>query len=334
MGQIAVVVARRARSARRPGRSRSRPRAGRARRAPRTSPPGRPPLTASVNAAPIVRRAAARGRRSPPPRARATAAASATRPRGQVLTPASPHGRRTACAWPTAPCSRTARCPATRNGRYSAVSQHRRRHALVDRGDGRPPALTRIRHAAAELLELGRLVERDGRQVEQPGRDDAAAPPDLGDRGDVDVVHVELRIARAAPSRRRRRAAACRRCVLEDVQPLGVRRHQPVLDAVVHHLHEVPGAVRPAVQVAELLRRRVAAAPGVRSAPPTPGAIVAKSGSSRANTSSSAPIIRQKPRSRPEDAAAGADVDVVDALAPAARRPGGCRRGSTSCRRR
>ena len=39
--------------------------------------------------------------------------------------------------------------------------------------------------------------------------------------------------------------------------------------------------------------------PGVRSADPTPGAIVAKIGSRRRTISSSPPIIRQNPRSRP-----------------------------------
>src|SRR6516162_5356373 len=37
--------------------------------------------------------------------------------------------------------------------------------------------------------------------------------------------------------------------VLQNVEPLRVRGHQPVLDAVVHHLHEVAGAGRSAVEV-------------------------------------------------------------------------------------
>ena len=40
--------------------------------------------------------------------------------------------------------------------------------------------------------------------------------------------------------------------VAQDVHPLRVRRHQPVLDSVVHHLDEVAGAVGPAMQVAVL----------------------------------------------------------------------------------
>src|SRR5207245_11680426 len=38
----------------------------------------------------------------------------------------------------------------------------------------------------------------------------------------------------------------------EHVEPLGVGRHETVLDAVVHHLDEVAGAAGPAVQVAQV----------------------------------------------------------------------------------
>src|SRR5207253_796081 len=40
--------------------------------------------------------------------------------------------------------------------------------------------------------------------------------------------------------------------VPEDVQPLRVRRHEAVLDAVVDHLHEMAGTTRAAVEVALL----------------------------------------------------------------------------------
>src|SRR5262245_44351879 len=38
----------------------------------------------------------------------------------------------------------------------------------------------------------------------------------------------------------------------KDTQAFGVGGHDPVLDAVVHHLDEVPGAARPAVQISLL----------------------------------------------------------------------------------
>jgi hypothetical protein len=48
--------------------------------------------------------------------------------------------------------------------------------------------------------------------------------------------------------------------IRDDVQPFRVRRHEAVLDAVVHHLHEVAGAVRPAVVIAVLGLARLARA--------------------------------------------------------------------------
>jgi ABC-type Mn2+/Zn2+ transport system ATPase subunit len=46
-----------------------------------------------------------------------------------------------------------------------------------------------------------RLLEQGvGGQVEQPGSDHAAPPPDLGDRGGVDVVTVIVRVAQQATS--------------------------------------------------------------------------------------------------------------------------------------
>ncbi len=40
--------------------------------------------------------------------------------------------------------------------------------------------------------------------------------------------------------------------VLQDVEPFGVRRHHAVFDRVVHHLHEVAGAVRATVEIATI----------------------------------------------------------------------------------
>ena len=82
--------------------------------------------------------------------------------------------------------------------------------------------------------------------------------------------------------------------VAQDVQAFGIRRHDAVLDAVVDHLDEVAGTVRPAVQETLLgARRRAARGRGVRGAASTPGASAAKIGVSRATTSGSPPIIRQ-----------------------------------------
>src|ERR1041385_6335506 len=70
--------------------------------------------------------------------------------------------------------------------------QHGHRDALVDRGADRPAPLAGVRDAAAVLRQVGASGERRGGEVEQPGRDDAAAAPHLGDLGYVDVVAVVL----------------------------------------------------------------------------------------------------------------------------------------------
>src|SRR5262245_9028346 len=139
-------------------------------------------------------------------------------------------------------------------------AQHWCWHRLVDRGHDRPASLAGVRHAAGELAQLRTLRERSRAQVEQPRRDHAAAPPHLGDLARVAIVLVVL----GMPQRSRLGVdvamllAGVR--VVQDVEPLGVRGHEAVLDAVVHHLHEVPGAVRTAVQV-PLIGRALARPP-------------------------------------------------------------------------
>src|SRR5579862_5593431 len=68
-------------------------------------------------------------------------------------------------------------------------------HALVHRGQHGPPALAGVRHPAAEVVQVGRLRKRGGGQVDQPGRHDRAAPPDLGHVADIDRVLVRPGVA-------------------------------------------------------------------------------------------------------------------------------------------
>src|SRR5205814_5442926 len=68
--------------------------------------------------------------------------------------------------------------------------------------------------------------------------------PDLRDRGYVEVEALRLVHVRA-------------RRVAQDVEALRVRLHEPVLDAVVNHLHEVAGAGGPRVHVAAFRRERL-----------------------------------------------------------------------------
>ena len=106
----------------------------------------------------------------------------------------------------------------------------------------------------AKPVEAWRGDERRGSEVEEPRRHDAAATPELRDGGEVEGIAVEL-------GKRERRGLGvsfallepCAR-VLEDAEPFREGGHEPVLDAVVDHLHEVPGAALAAVEIAVLLR--------------------------------------------------------------------------------
>src|SRR5665213_3176639 len=64
--------------------------------------------------------------------------------------------------------------------------QHVRWNRLLDRSLDRPASLAGILDIAGEFLELRIFHERGGAEIEQPGRDDAAAPPNLSD-----IRHVE-----------------------------------------------------------------------------------------------------------------------------------------------
>src|ERR1039457_5234442 len=131
------------------------------------------------------------------------------------------------------------------------------RHALVDRRDDRPAAFAGVGDVSREAGQLRRLGERVGGQVDQPRPDDRAAPPDLGDLGHVDVVLVVPGVAQGSGLRVGGLDARLADVgVLNDGQALGDRGHHPVLDAVVDHFHEVPGAIRPAVQIAIRSRPR------------------------------------------------------------------------------
>ena len=101
--------------------------------------------------------------------------------------------------------------------------------------------------------------------------------------------------------------------VLQDVQPFGVGGHQPVLDPVVHHLHEVPGAGRAAVEVALLAGGAPPRGRGALAAS-IPGAMVREDRFEMRDDAVLATDHQAEAALEAEHAAAGADVDVVDAL--------------------
>src|ERR1700688_2158234 len=190
--------------------------------------------------------------------------------------------------------------------RAEAREQRRRehvgRHRFLERGGDRPAPLPRIVDEAGVAGEVRALGQRHRREVEQPRRDDTAAAPELGDVGEVELE--------AMPLRQLRRAG-----VGKDVEALGVGLHQAVLDAVVHHLDEVPGAGGTAMQVSKgggaLLalaarRGRDRSLARRQRLPDRVEALdrVARAADHQAVAAVDAP-----------DAAAGAGVEIVDALA-------------------
>ena len=164
--------------------------------------------------------------------------------------------RRTACAWPqqlVAPLGLAAGGEALEQRGGQDVDGR----AHVDRRLDRPAPLARVRHLPREVLEPRRLRQRGGGEVEQPRGDDRAPAPDLGDLADVDLVAVGVRVAQGRGLGVGLGLAGAGVGFVKQVEALGVGGHEPVLDPVVDHLHEVPGPVGPAVQVA-LVRGRAA----------------------------------------------------------------------------
>ena len=102
---------------------------------------------------------------------------------------------------------------------------------------------------------------------------------------------------------------------VQDVQSLGVRGHDPVLDPVVDHLHEMAGAVGTAVEVTPFSDGL-----GVPVATWRPRRGVDSRGERREYRIEALDDIvlaadhQAEAALQPEHAAAGADVDVVDAL--------------------
>src|SRR5680860_192408 len=150
---------------------------------------------------------------------------------------------------------------ARREALVQGGGEDRGRYALVDRGDARPAAFARVGDPAFDIAQVGRDRERVRGQVQEPRGDDAAPAPHLCRGTDVDVVLVVLRLSQRRGLGVLGALVLAGVRVLEDVQALGVGGHDAVLDAVVHHLHEMTCAGRTAVEVSLLGRARITAEP-------------------------------------------------------------------------
>src|ERR1017187_8555163 len=73
--------------------------------------------------------------------------------------------------------------------------ENRRWNSFVDRSLDRPAAFARVGHTSGELRQVGIFDECRGSQVQQPGRNHAASPPNFRYVSQVEVVLVVLGIA-------------------------------------------------------------------------------------------------------------------------------------------
>jgi hypothetical protein len=85
-----------------------------------------------------------------------------------------------------------ARCEALEERR----GQDRRGGSRFDRRENGPAAFARIRDAAGETLKRRLFQKRDGGEIEQPGGDNAAAAPNFGDVGEIEIILIVFGIAK------------------------------------------------------------------------------------------------------------------------------------------
>src|SRR5947209_17587154 len=103
-----------------------------------------------------------------------------------------------------------------------------------------------------EIIQAGTLEQGSGRQIEEPGTDDAAATPEFGDIAKVEIVLIVLWIAYGCCLSIDLLLMLTDVRVPQDIKPFGIGRHDTVLDTVVHHFDEVTSTMWPTVQVALL----------------------------------------------------------------------------------
>src|SRR5262249_3272397 len=148
----------------------------------------------------------------------------------------------------------------------------------------------------------------------EPRRHDAPAAPHLGDVGQVEVVLVMLRLAQRRGLGVHLVTTLAHVGRTQDAEAFRVGRHDPVLDPVVDHLDEVAAAVRAARELPRLSGGGDAWGTGGAGNTAGPGGEGGKDGvgalpprvltaDHQAISALAAP-----------DAAAGADVHVVNAL--------------------
>src|SRR6476646_9374936 len=109
-------------------------------------------------------------------------------------------------------------------------------YGFVDGGFDSPAALARILDEAGIFIKFRVFGQCNRGEIEQPGTNHAATPPDLSYVGEVQVVLLifgKFRLVRVA----------------EDIEAFGVSLHDSVFDAVVHHFDEMASPRGAAIDV-------------------------------------------------------------------------------------
>src|SRR6266702_3005868 len=185
------------------------------------------------------------------------------------------------------------------------------------RFDGRedgPAAFARVGHAAGEAFKGGLLQQGNGGQIEQPGCNNAAAAPNFGDVREIEIVLIVFRVAQRSGFRVGLAVGLAGVGVLQDVQALSVGGHQAILDSVVHHLDEVARAGWAAMEVSFLGRPANFIPPGCT------GYVAATRCEGFENRIEALHDVRFAADHlaissfEPPDAAAGADVAIMDSF--------------------
>src|SRR5258706_15534696 len=122
--------------------------------------------------------------------------------------------------------------------------------ARLDAGENGPAAFAGIGDASGETLESRLLEQRNGSEIEQPGRNHAAAPPNFSYVGEIEIVLVVLGIAQRRGFGIGFMMLLADIGMLKDIEAFCVSGHQPIFDSVVDHFHEMSGTGGAAVEIA------------------------------------------------------------------------------------
>src|SRR5881396_1419303 len=127
-------------------------------------------------------------------------------------------------------------------------------YRFVNGSSDSPTPLARICDMPSEIVESGTLEQSTSGKVQQPGTDDTATTPQFSDLRNVEIVLIVLRVTQWCRFGINVLLVFANISVTQDIQSLGIRRHDAIFNTIMHHFDEVTGTMRPTVQIALLSR--------------------------------------------------------------------------------